>query len=56
MPLIESIARGAEDLTAWRREFHRHPELGFELPATIERVLGLLTSFGITDIATGVGR
>jgi hippurate hydrolase len=56
MPLIESIARGAEDLTAWRREFHRHPELGFELPATIERVLGLLTSFGITDITTGVGR
>ena len=56
MPLIDPIQRGADDLTEWRRDLHRHPELGFELPRTTERVLDLLRRFGITEITTGVGR
>ncbi|MEA2755520.1 MAG: hypothetical protein QOJ54_1809, partial [Aliidongia sp.] len=30
MPIHPRIAAGHDDLIAWRRDFHAHPELGFE--------------------------
>src|SRR3954468_403198 len=30
MPVFEAISRFHDDLTAWRRDIHAHPELGFE--------------------------
>lgn len=35
-----------EELVAWRRELHRHPELGFELPQTRAFVKQKLTQWG----------
>jgi amidohydrolase len=41
------VAGLAEDLVGLRRDFHRHPELGFEETRTQERVLGGLAACGI---------
>ena len=41
-------------MTGWRREFHRHPELGFDEHRTSPRVAELLLEFGL-EVHTGVG-
>jgi len=43
------------EMTGWRREFHRRPELGFELPRTAARVAELLESFGL-EVHRGIGQ
>lgn len=46
----EKLSNAAEKLQPWlaelRRDFHRHPETGFELPRTLERVRGELEAMG----------
>ncbi|MBN2386476.1 MAG: amidohydrolase [Anaerolineales bacterium] len=42
-------------LTAWRRDFHMHPEIGFEVTRTAARVAELCDSFGCR-VRSGVGR
>ena len=42
------------EMTAWRHDFHQHPELGFEERRTAARVAELLTSFGL-EVKTGIG-
>ena len=44
-----------DEMTAWRRDFHRHPELGFEEVRTSQRVAALLESFGL-QVHTGIGK
>jgi len=51
-PLIE--ANHAE-FTAWRRDIHAHPELGFAESRTAELVANRLESFGI-EVHRGIGR
>ncbi|MEM1420894.1 MAG: M20 aminoacylase family protein [Pseudomonadota bacterium] len=43
-----------EEMTAWRRDFHQNPELGFKELRTSERVAELLESFGL-EVHRGVG-
>jgi amidohydrolase len=45
----------ADQLVAWRREFHMHPELGFRETRTAARVAEVLGSLGYR-VRTGVGR
>ncbi len=42
------------EMTAWRRDFHAHPELAFEEVRTSKKVAELLTSFGI-EVHRGLG-
>lgn len=44
-----------DQMIAWRRELHAHPEFGFELKHTAEFVAAKLREFGIVDIEKGVG-
>lgn len=39
----------------WRRDFHAHPELGFEEYRTSDRVAQLLEEFGL-EVHTGIGK
>ncbi|MGK7871738.1 amidohydrolase, partial [Falsiroseomonas sp. E2-1-a20] len=43
-------------MTAWRRDFHRHPELGFTETRTAALIAERLRSFGLDKVVTGVGR
>ena len=51
--LRDDVGRIAPDLVAWRRELHRHPELGFEEKRTAEFVAARLRELDI-EIRTGV--
>ena len=54
MPAIPQIEDFAEDLTALRRDFHAHPELGFQEGRTSARVAQLLEGWGIA-VTRGIG-
>jgi amidohydrolase len=43
-----------ESMRRWRRDFHRHPELGFEEHRTAAAVADLLKEFGI-EVHAGIG-
>ncbi len=55
MPVINSIAAMEEELTAWRRDFHMHPELAFQETRTAGIVAEKLRSWGI-EVKEGVGK
>ncbi|WP_071673835.1 amidohydrolase [Nioella nitratireducens] len=44
----------ATEMTQWRRDLHRYPEVGFEETRTAAFVAGILRGFGL-DVATGIG-
>ncbi len=43
------------EMTAWRQDFHAHPELGFAEARTAARVAELLESFGL-EVHRGIGQ
>lgn len=47
MPIIDEIAAFQDDMTAWRRDIHAHPELGFEENRTADIVAEKLEEFGL---------
>ena len=51
-----SIAVMLPELTAWRRDLHRHPELMYDVPRTAGFVTQRLRSFGFDEIIEGVGK
>ncbi|MFO1330320.1 MAG: M20 aminoacylase family protein [Rubrivivax sp.] len=51
----DTLAPLHADMTAWRRDIHAHPELGFEETRTAGRVAALLEACGIA-VTRGVGR
>jgi len=53
--MIEKAKEMAAQLSAWRREFHRYPELGYQEKRTAARVAEELTSLGYR-VRSGVGR
>lgn len=55
MKSMERAQAISQELTAWRRDFHIHPELGFQEIRTAGRVSELLESFGYR-VRRGVGR
>jgi len=56
MPVINRIAEFADEVAGWRRDFHAHPELGYDVHRTAARVAELLKGFGVDEIVTGIGR
>ena len=56
MPVINSVAAFADEVAAWRRDIHEHPELGFEEHRTAALVADKLKSFGVDELVTGFGR
>ncbi|CAO3350743.1 M20 aminoacylase family protein [Azospirillum palustre] len=54
MPINNRIAAFQDDMTAWRRDIHAHPELGFEEKRTSDIVATKLAEFGIA-VHRGLG-
>jgi amidohydrolase len=55
MPTIPRLEEMKQEMTAWRRDLHAHPELGFQEQRTSELVASKLASFGV-EVHRGVGR
>jgi hippurate hydrolase len=55
MQIPDRIKTYHEEMTAWRRDLHAHPELGFEELRTSEFVARKLAEFGCT-VHRGVGK
>ena len=56
MPIVNRFADFHQDITAWRRDIHQHPELMYEVHRTAAVVADKLRAFGLDEVVTGVGR
>jgi hippurate hydrolase len=56
MAIVNRITEFHADMTAWRRDLHAHPELGFEETRTSAIVADKLRSFGFDEVHTGIAR
>lgn len=56
MPIRNRFADLHQEITEWRRDFHAHPELLFEVHRTAARVAQLLREFGCDEVVEGIGR
>ncbi|MFZ1469105.1 MAG: M20 aminoacylase family protein [Paracoccaceae bacterium] len=56
MPPKNRFAELLPEITAWRHDFHQHPELLFEVHRTAGKVADLCRSFGCDEVVEGVGR
>ncbi|SHF98208.1 hippurate hydrolase [Kaistia soli DSM 19436] len=53
MPIVNRIADFHADMTAWRQDLHRHPELALEEHRTSAVIQERLKEFGVDEIITG---
>ena len=56
MPIVNRVADLQEEMTTWRRDFHEHPELEFDVHRTAALVAGRLRAFGCDEVVEGIGR
>ncbi len=56
MPVKNRFAEMLPQITAWRHDFHQHPELMFDVQRTAGKVADLCHSFGADQVVTGIGR
>lgn len=56
MPVINRIAKFQNDMTAWRRHLHAHPELDFACHNTAAFVVDRLREIGVDQIETGIAK
>ncbi len=54
MPIINRIAAFSDDMKAWRRHLHQHPELLLDTVQTAAFVIEKLQAFGVDEILTGI--
>ena len=56
MPIVNRISALHEEVTAWRRDIHEHPELQFDVHRTAGIVAEKLRAFGCDEVVTGIGK
>ncbi len=54
MPVLNRIAAFHADMTEWRQDLHRHPELALQETRTSAQVQRLLHAFGVDEVHTGL--
>lgn len=56
MPTVNRFADLHEEITAWRRDLHQHPEILFDTIRTSGVVAKKLRDFGCDEVVEGIGR
>ena len=56
MPVLNRIAEFADEIAAWRQDFHAHPEVLYAVERTAGVVADKLAEFGCDEVVTGIGR
>ncbi|HEX4042359.1 MAG TPA: M20 aminoacylase family protein [Xanthobacteraceae bacterium] len=55
MPIVNRIADLHGEIKEWRRDFHAHPELRYDVHRTAASVADKLKSFGCDEVVPGIG-
>ena len=56
MPIVNRVAALHDEIKQWRRDFHAHPELRYDVHRTAGSVAEKLKSFGCDEVVPGIGR
>ena len=56
VPIKNRYAEMLDEIIGWRRDFHAHPELLFEVHRTAGKVAEMLRGFGCDEVVEGIGR
>jgi len=56
MPIVNRVAALHNEIKEWRHDFHRHPELRYDVHRTAGSVAEKLKSFGCDEVVPGIGR
>src|SRR5258705_10842514 len=56
MPILNRVAAMQDEIAAWRRDLHAHPEVGYDVYRTAQFVAEKLTAFGCDQVVPGIGR
>lgn len=56
MTIAPEIIDLSKEVTEWRRDFHMHPELLYDVHRTAATVEERLKSFGVDEVFAGIGR
>lgn len=56
MPVVNRVAEMQEEIATWRRDLHRHPEIGYDLQRTAGIVAEKLRAFGCDEVVPGIGQ
>ncbi len=56
MAIINRIGEFQDEMTAWRRDLHEHPETGFEEHRTAAVVADKLKAFGVDEVHTDIAK
>src|ERR1700730_374965 len=56
MPIVNRVADLHDEITAWRRDMHAHPELLCDVHRTAASVAEKLKGFGCDEVVPGIGR
>ncbi len=56
MAIINRIGEFQDEMTAWRRDLHEHPETGFEERRTAAVVADKLRAFGVDEVHTDIAK
>jgi amidohydrolase len=56
MPIVNRIADLHDEIRAWRRDLHAHPELLYDVHRTAASVAEKLKAFGCDEVVSGLGR
>ena len=56
MPIVNRVADLHDEIKAWRRDLHAHPELLFDVHRTAASVADKLKAFGCDEVIPGIGR
>ncbi|MBS0244597.1 MAG: amidohydrolase, partial [Proteobacteria bacterium] len=56
MPIVNRVAGMKDEIAVWRRDFHEHPEILYEVHRTAGIVAEKLREFGCDEVTPGIGR
>ncbi len=56
MPIVNRVSDLHDQIKTWRRDFHAHPELLYDVHRTAAAVADKLKAFGCDEVVTGLGR
>ena len=56
MAIVNRVAAMQDEIALWRRDFHAHPETGYDVQRTAGIVAEKLKAFGCDEVVPGIGK